>query len=56
MTETPAGFAAGHGHIFLGQAHDRNERRAWFVIVYYGLTEGRAAWKHAPADVPARLF
>jgi divalent metal cation (Fe/Co/Zn/Cd) transporter len=29
---------------------------AGFVIVYYGLTEGRAAWKHASADVPARLF
>ena len=29
---------------------------AGFVIVYCGLTEGSAAWKHASADVPARLF
>jgi len=29
---------------------------AGFVILYYGLTEGRAAWKHASADVPARMF
>jgi len=29
---------------------------AGFVIVYNGLTEGSAAWKHASADVPARLF
>jgi divalent metal cation (Fe/Co/Zn/Cd) transporter len=29
---------------------------AGFVIVYYGLTEVSAAWKHASADVPARLF
>lgn len=25
-------FAAPHDHVFLGEAHERNERRTWFVI------------------------
>jgi cation diffusion facilitator family transporter len=28
-----AAFGAGHDHIFLGAAHERNERRTWMVIV-----------------------
>lgn len=27
-----AGRNGGHDHVFLGDAHDRNERRTWFVI------------------------
>ncbi|WP_261541918.1 CDF family Co(II)/Ni(II) efflux transporter DmeF, partial [Burkholderia multivorans] len=27
-----AAFGAGHDHIFLGAAHERNERRTWAVI------------------------
>jgi len=27
-----AAFGAGHDHIFLGAAHERNERRTWMVI------------------------
>jgi len=26
----------GHDHVFLGAAHERNERRAWTVIVLCG--------------------
>ena len=25
-------FAGGHNHVFLGQGHERNERRTWMVI------------------------
>jgi cation diffusion facilitator family transporter len=28
--------AIGHSHVFLGEQHARNERRAWFVIVLCG--------------------
>ncbi|MBL3921688.1 cation transporter, partial [Bacteroides thetaiotaomicron] len=27
-----AAFGAGHDHIFLGAAHEENERRTWMVI------------------------
>jgi cation diffusion facilitator family transporter len=36
MTDTVANPADDHGHVFLGDAHERNERRAWFVIVLCG--------------------
>src|SRR5215510_9684379 len=29
-------MAAGHDHVFLGDSHDRNERRTWFVIALTG--------------------
>ena len=32
MTETPL----SHDHVFLGQAHERNERRVWIVIALCG--------------------
>src|SRR5579863_10279323 len=28
---------AAHDHVFLGQGHERNERRAWFVIGLCGI-------------------
>jgi Co/Zn/Cd efflux system component len=36
MTEAPLHFQRGHNHIFLGEGHERNERRAWFVIALCG--------------------
>jgi cation diffusion facilitator family transporter len=36
MTDAPLGPQRGHSHVFLGQGHERNERRAWFVIVLCG--------------------
>jgi len=27
-----APFAAGHDHVFLGEGHDKNERKTWAVI------------------------
>lgn len=27
-----AGFGAGHNHVFLGEAHEQNERKTWMVI------------------------
>ena len=36
MSETSSIAAGEHGHVFLGQAHERNERRAWFVIALCG--------------------
>ena len=27
-----APFAAGHDHVFLGESHDKNERKTWAVI------------------------
>ena len=32
MTSEDAAFGAGHDHIFLGAAHEKNERRTWAVI------------------------
>lgn len=32
-----AAFGAGHDHIFLGAAHEQNERRTWAVIVLCGV-------------------
>jgi cation diffusion facilitator family transporter len=32
-----AAFGAGHDHIFLGDAHEQNERRTWAVIVLCGV-------------------
>ena len=36
MSEPSAIGAGEHSHHFLGQAHERNERRAWLVIVLCG--------------------
>src|SRR5579862_5563180 len=36
MTEASLAPVRGHGHVFLGQGHERNERRAWFVIALCG--------------------
>lgn len=33
MSERHSAFAADHTHVFLGDNHDRNARRTWFVIV-----------------------
>ena len=33
----PSLDAIGHDHVFLGHAHERNERRAWLVIVLCGV-------------------
>ncbi len=32
MSETHSPASAGHDHVFLGDNHQRNERRTWFVI------------------------
>jgi cation diffusion facilitator family transporter len=32
-----AAFGAGHDHIFLGAAHEQNERRTWAVILLCGV-------------------
>lgn len=32
MTDTSARLATPHGHVFLGDNHERNERRTWLVI------------------------
>ncbi|KQP79331.1 CDF family Co(II)/Ni(II) efflux transporter DmeF [Methylobacterium sp. Leaf117] len=32
-----AGVAHGHSHVFLGEGHDRNERRTWAVIALCGV-------------------
>ncbi|MFI4975780.1 MAG: CDF family Co(II)/Ni(II) efflux transporter DmeF [Caulobacterales bacterium] len=37
MTDMPLAAHGGHSHVFLGDAHERNERRAWFVIVLCGV-------------------
>jgi Co/Zn/Cd efflux system component len=34
-TATPA-FPARHGHVFLGEGHEANERRTWGVIALCG--------------------
>ena len=34
---TASNGIAPHDHVFLGDAHERNERRTWFVIVLCGL-------------------
>lgn len=36
MSEPSAIGTGEHSHLFLGQAHERNERRAWLVIVLCG--------------------
>ena len=36
MTIGSATAPAGHSHVFLGEGHERNERRAWFVIALCG--------------------
>jgi len=33
VSPAPSRFANPHQHVFLGDAHDRNERRTWLVIV-----------------------
>ena len=33
-TEVPLGY--GHDHVYLGEGHERNERRTWIVIVLCG--------------------
>ncbi|MGC1303652.1 MAG: CDF family Co(II)/Ni(II) efflux transporter DmeF [Caulobacteraceae bacterium] len=33
----PAANSLAHAHVFLGDGHERNERRAWFVIVLCGI-------------------
>ena len=33
---TEAASERGHSHVFLGAGHERNERRAWFVIALCG--------------------
>src|SRR6516164_4867240 len=34
MTDT---YSETHGHVFLGEGHEQNERRTWMVIVLCGL-------------------
>ena len=34
-TDVPLGY--GHDHVYLGEGHDRNERRTWVVIVLCGI-------------------
>jgi cation diffusion facilitator family transporter len=36
MSEAPTAVIGEHSHVFLGDAHERNERRAWFVIALCG--------------------
>ena len=36
MTEASLPPQRGHSHVFLGQGHERNERRAWLVIALCG--------------------
>jgi cation diffusion facilitator family transporter len=36
MTEAMLSPPRGHDHVFLGEGHARNERRAWFVIALCG--------------------
>jgi cation diffusion facilitator family transporter len=36
MTSPTPSAASGHSHVFLGEGHERNERRAWFVIALCG--------------------
>lgn len=36
MTEASVAAQGGHSHVFLGRGHERNERRAWFVIALCG--------------------
>ena len=33
MSNSAPGLSAGHDHVFLGDGHERNERRVWLVIV-----------------------
>jgi cation diffusion facilitator family transporter len=36
MSSQPLSTAGSHSHVFLGEGHERNERRAWFVIALCG--------------------
>lgn len=38
MSDSPAtGMGRSHGHVFLAPSHEKNERRAWAVIILCGL-------------------